>query len=91
MTASSQDMSASEAKDMSGGTPINCCGAYTVQQAGAPPQSMAGVGGETTRCTVYAREPGEKHGSACCGAMPDCVGFLRPSGLQDSMPDSTSE
>ena len=56
-----------------------------------PPQSLSSGGGETTRCIVYAREPGEKHGSACCGAMPDRVGFLKPLGLQDSVPDSASD
>ena len=79
------------AKDLSGGTPVQCCGAYSAQQAGAPPQSMAGAGAETTRCTVYTREPGEKHSSACCGVVPDRVGFLKPLGLQDSVPDSASD
>ena len=91
MTGLAHDIGASEAKVLSGGTSVQCCGAASAQQAGVPPQSMAGAGGETTRCTVYARDPGEKHGSACCGAMPDRVGFLKPLGLQDSVPDSASE
>ena len=91
MTALAQDTGASEARDLSGGMPEHCCGAYSAQQAGVPPQSMAGVGGEAARCTVYAREPVEKHSSACCRPMPDRAGFLKPLGLQDSVPDSASE
>ncbi|CAK0783245.1 hypothetical protein CVIRNUC_006444 [Coccomyxa viridis] len=90
-TALAEDTGASKAKDLPGGMPSQCCGAYSAQQAGVPPQSLSSGGGETTRCTVYAREPGEKHGSACCGAMPDRVGFLKPLGLQDSVPDSASD
>ena len=91
MTAFAQDAGALEMKDQLAGMPAQCCGAYSAQQAGVLPQSMARGGGETTRCTVYAREPGEKHGSDCCGAMPDRVGFLKPLGLQDSVPDSASD
>ena len=91
MTALAQNTDALEPGDQSAGMPAQCCGAYSAQQAGVLPQSMAGSGGETTRCTVYAREVGEKQGSACCGAMPDRVGFLKPLGLQDSVPDSASD
>ena len=76
----------SPVKTMAGSLGKEYCNGHTALQG----EAEGGLPG-TAQCTVYAREPVEKHASACCGGVPIRSGFFEPLAWQSSVPDSASE
>ena len=65
---------------------MHCCNGYSQQQGNA-----AGGPAGTARCTVYTKEPGDKHAMQCSQSVPSQNGFIAPLTLQDTVLDSASE